>query len=31
VLEVDKAGTYEFYCSVSGHKNAGMKGELTVS
>ena len=26
-----KAGTYEFYCPVDGHKAAGMKGELTVS
>jgi uncharacterized cupredoxin-like copper-binding protein len=31
VLKVDKPGTYQFYCSVSGHKAAGMKGELTVS
>ena len=31
VLKVDKPGTYQFYCSVSGHKDAGMKGELTVS
>ena len=31
VLKVDKPGTYEFYCSVAGHKDAGMKGELTVS
>ena len=26
-----KAGTYEFYCSVPGHEQAGMKGTLTVS
>ena len=26
-----KAGTYEFYCPVDGHKAAGMKGTLTVS
>ena len=26
-----KAGKYEFYCPVDGHKAAGMKGELTVS
>ena len=25
------AGTYEFYCNVAGHKDAGMKGTLTVS
>ena len=26
-----KPGTYEFYCPVPGHKQAGMKGTLTVS
>ncbi len=25
-----KPGTYEFYCPVDGHKQAGMKGTLTV-
>jgi mono/diheme cytochrome c family protein len=25
-----KPGTYEFYCSVAGHEQAGMKGTLTV-
>lgn len=25
-----KAGTYEYYCSVPGHEQAGMKGTLTV-
>ena len=24
------AGRYEFYCSVPGHRNAGMRGELIV-
>ena len=26
-----KPGTYEFYCPVDGHKQAGMEGHLTVS
>ncbi len=26
-----KPGTYEFYCSIPGHKEAGMTGTLTVS
>jgi uncharacterized cupredoxin-like copper-binding protein len=26
-----KPGKYEFYCPVPGHKDEGMKGELTVS
>ena len=26
----DKPGTYEMYCSVAGHKDAGMKGQLVV-
>jgi plastocyanin len=25
-----KPGTYEFYCPVDGHRQAGMKGELVV-
>ena len=25
-----KPGKYEFYCPVDGHKDAGMKGDLTV-
>jgi uncharacterized cupredoxin-like copper-binding protein len=30
-LRVAKPGTYQFYCSLPGHKSAGMKGELTVT
>lgn len=30
-LSIDlPAGTYEFYCAVPGHREAGMKGVLTV-
>ena len=25
-----EAGKYEFYCPVDGHKDAGMKGTLTL-
>lgn len=25
-----KAGKYDYYCPVAGHKDAGMKGKLTV-
>jgi uncharacterized cupredoxin-like copper-binding protein len=26
-----KPGEYEFYCTIPGHKEAGMKGTITVS
>ncbi len=26
-----KPGTYDFYCNVAGHKEAGMVGRLTVA
>ena len=30
-VEADaRAGEYEFYCSVPGHEQGGMKGTLTV-
>jgi nitrite reductase (NO-forming) len=27
----EKAGVFEFFCSIPGHKDAGMKGKLTVA
>ncbi len=30
-LEISKPGTYVFYCSVSGHRKAGMVGRIVVS
>ncbi|HEU5316939.1 MAG TPA: copper-containing nitrite reductase [Chloroflexota bacterium] len=30
VFQIAKAGTYEFFCSIPGHKEAGMKGTLVV-
>ena len=30
-ITFDKPRTYEFYCSIAGHKQAGMKGALIVS
>lgn len=29
-LRIDEPGTYKFYCSVKGHKAAGMKGTIIV-
>jgi uncharacterized cupredoxin-like copper-binding protein len=29
-VTLSKAGTYEIYCPVDGHKALGMKGEVTV-
>ena len=28
---LEKAGSYEYYCNVAGHLEAGMKGTITVS
>jgi uncharacterized cupredoxin-like copper-binding protein len=30
-VDLPKAGSYEFYCPVNGHKDKGMEGTLTVS
>jgi len=30
-VTLSKKGTYVFYCPVPGHKQAGMKGVLTIS
>jgi len=29
-VTLPKAGTYEIYCPVDGHKGLGMKGTITV-
>jgi uncharacterized cupredoxin-like copper-binding protein len=30
-LVLDKAGTYKFWCTVKGHRTAGMTGTITVT
>ena len=30
-FRTEQKGTYQFYCSLPGHKDAGMVGEMTVS
>lgn len=30
-MRIDEPGTYKFWCSVSGHKTAGMEGTIVVS
>jgi uncharacterized cupredoxin-like copper-binding protein len=30
-VDLSQPGTYEFYCPIGGHRDAGMEGEITVS
>jgi uncharacterized cupredoxin-like copper-binding protein len=30
-VDLGKAGKYEWYCPIDGHKDKGMKGEITVA
>ena len=30
-VELNKPGTYEFYCPIDGHKQQGMKGQIKVA
>jgi len=30
-VDLSKPGTYEWYCPIDGHKDQGMKGEITVA
>jgi uncharacterized cupredoxin-like copper-binding protein len=30
-VNLSKAGTYEWYCPIDGHKDSGMRGEITVA
>jgi uncharacterized cupredoxin-like copper-binding protein len=30
-VDLSKAGTYEWYCPIDGHKASGMKGEIKVA
>ena len=30
-VKMGKPGTYEIYCSIAGHKEAGMKGKLVIT
>jgi uncharacterized cupredoxin-like copper-binding protein len=30
-LRIDEPGTYKFWCTVAGHKKAGMTGTITVT